>query len=1011
MKKNTRYEMRDAGYENGSALILAVVLTSLLAIVGVLFLMASRMDKIASSAVSQNTDLDMAVDAVIARIAEELALDVPRFDDANGIRLQEYYDYPDINNAWLACSEPVVGGPGSYTWVAVSDVYSTGLRRLDANVVPDYQPPADVCNSTVGSGPYLADADGDGVSDSFWVALPNITSGRGVPIYAAIRVVDNSAMLNVNTAYEFDPCEVLLEKIDGSSLMQINLMALADRPNEPYTDGDETSLRLARTGFGDEPTYERNVVWRYYEPGGLLYTPFDISDELELRNRFLLDQRDTHTRIEELGRPTGDWVNAFRTSLEVPIGTSTPTLDGWFLRASVSADPDIYDYRHIATTYNMDRIITPRGGRMVNVNNSDKYLLYAAVREGLLDGGIADPNPLAAQIAVNIKDFRDGAGYSQVDINDVGFNNFDPTDNVTTILVDGKTYYGFERPCVYISELVHKYVLDLFLDITGKSYAIELHKPYLEDNDPCGWELFIDNSAVPSVNDLPPVPIIWSGSRRFHVIKRQDPNAPLSVGFSDPNGPNPVDGALWVDPEVELSWPVSSDPDVNSYNLYLGTDFNGVEGADKASDEFIANSNDSNYPIVDYNAAGLLHETTYYWRIDVLDDSDAVIGSAGEVWHFTTGPNNYDYNVPTVQFFPWTAKMPDLFRAGSVIELRRPAEDGNYVVVDSVQVPGGLVGAVGERSFQRDITRHKCIRRLWDDNTKPGSTLGYSNSYVDDLEPEMIQAHPYLEPLVYKGKGFKNIGEIGKVFSGNAYTPQLGVYPPDIIGYNNETEHDVRINLADPNFQRIFDYLTVFDPSADGINNDGDVNSSGTEIRDQFDFDVDGDGYPNPGDELKIPGRININTAFWYVIEQLPWVTSEIAQAIVYYRSDIRPFESIGQLNDVDDVLMSPDYSIYRYGRTDGPYAGDEMGFPDLTPGDGVADDLEERDLIFARISNLVTVRSDVFTAYILIRIGRGGPQKRVIAILDRSNVYADGAGGVIGSVRVRALHPVPDPR
>lgn len=81
-------------------------------------------------------------------------------------------------------------------------------------------------------------------------------------------------------------------------------------------------------------------------------------------------------------------------------------------------------------------------------------------------------------------------------------------------------------------------------------------------------------------------------------------------------------------------------------------------------------------------------------------------------------------------------------------------------------------------------------------------------------------------------------------------------------------------------------------------------------------------------------------------------------------------------------------------------------GFPDLTPDDGVEDDFEERDVIFSRISNLVTVRSDVFTAYILVRIGTDGPQKRVIAILDRSDVYSPA-----DKVKIVALHPVPDPR
>jgi hypothetical protein len=40
------------------------------------------------------------------------------------------------------------------------------------------------------------------------------------------------------------------------------------------------------------------------------------------------------------------------------------------------------------------------------------------------------------------------------------------------------------------------------------------------------------------------------------------------------------------------------------------------------------------------------------------------------------------------------------------------------------------------------------------------------------------------------------------------------------------------------------------------------------------------------------------------------------------------------------------------------------------------------------------------------VRIGADGPQKRVLAILDRSLVTSPG-----GKVRILALHPVPDPR
>jgi len=114
-------------------------------------------------------------------------------------------------------------------------------------------------------------------------------------------------------------------------------------------------------------------------------------------------------------------------------------------------------------------------------------------------------------------------------------------------------------------------------------------------------------------------------------------------------------------------------------------------------------------------------------------------------------------------------------------------------------------------------------------------------------------------------------------------------------------------------------------------------------------------------------------------------------------------FASIGELMNVSvPPGGDPNYSICYY-SLDGK---DQPTFPDLTAPDGARDDFEEGDLIFSRISNLVTVRSDVFTAYILVRIGVDGPQKRVIAILDRSRVTP-----LTGKVKIIALQPVPDPR
>jgi hypothetical protein len=235
-------------------------------------------------------------------------------------------------------------------------------------------------------------------------------------------------------------------------------------------------------------------------------------------------------------------------------------------------------------------------------------------------------------------------------------------------------------------------------------------------------------------------------------------------------------------------------------------------------------------------------------------------------------------------------------------------------------------------------------------------TIGFMNTFVA-TGTEMIQAHPANKP-------FTNIGEIGQLFRRDAYLTG----PTDM-------EASVRLNIADQNFQNIFKYLTVIDPAP----------------------------YTSDPNETRIKGRININTAPWFVLAQLPWVSYHtqpnynLAQSIVNYRDTIHgPFRNIGELmTDANSSINSIGY-----------YEGNPIPSALLTPPDGDSDLFELRDAIFARISNLITVRSDVFTAYILVRIGTDGPQKRVIAILDRSGVTPTS-----GKVKIVAIQQIPDPR
>jgi len=836
-------KFRRGTFSGGSALILAVLLTSLLAIIGVLFVMTTRIDKIGTSAISENKELDFAVETVIAKISQQLALDVPGAG-------AEYQDYPGPEDKWLASLEPYKS-QSDYYWRQISDVtgYLAGYNSdIEVKVVGEYGAITDFKNLVAN-----ADADGDGVGDSKWIKLADITSGKGRPIYAAIRIIDNGAMLNVNTAYKFDLSDpnASIFDIDGSSQMQINLMALADRGGTPAGSAEETDLLWLRANNGvgidplDLPKYKQNVIWSYGKPIGA-YTPFDISDELELRYRFLLNHAGIDTRLE-------NWGVEFRNNtLSTPVTPGTGTLDIWFKRAydDGGVDPNYYAYRHIATTCNMDRIINPAGselndGKMINVNIADESLLYEAINAGLLD---ADPNfmvvdtaGLAAQLAVNIADHND-------------------YDTEVTYLPVGQTmYYGFEAQ-PFVSEIAFSVSQTDANNSTNNEFAIELYNPFDVDILLGNFRLELrrqDGTVVSTIN-LTGYGI--ANGNRFVVTN----GAAASNGFG-------VAGLMGMGGGKE-------DPNlVLATYLSLGTD-------------------PPTYALSERYDIYLLRTT-----------------SAEDIY--------LDKQQTEDEWFNWdTAK-------GTRQSYCRSDNNWNVVYQDLQSASETLGGANGVSGGRRNY------------------------NLANSVGP------------------FVTVGDIARVLK---VGPSAD--PCDMIGMRLATEPGeevIRLDLRNPAFANIFQYLTVIDPTSHGW---GEY-------------------------ETRIKGRINVNTAPWFVIAQLPWMAPAIAQEIVTYRDTIAGgFESIGELMQV------PLMGYYAY---DPLYSSVDLDrFPDLTPSDGAVSDFEERDVIFSRISNLVTVRSDVFTAYILVRIGVDGPQKRVIAILDRSQVNSPS-----DRVRIVALHPVPDPR
>lgn len=181
-----------------------------------------------------------------------------------------------------------------------------------------------------------------------------------------------------------------------------------------------------------------------------------------------------------------------------------------------------------------------------------------------------------------------------------------------------------------------------------------------------------------------------------------------------------------------------------------------------------------------------------------------------------------------------------------------------------------------------------------------------------------------------------------------------------------------------------------------------------------------------------IEGLVNINTAPWKVLAQLPFsapnlatvnagtpantqmitLNTEIAQAIVRYRNMFGPFHSIFELNRVLDTVVPYNTAIGNvFQNANGsPDSNDYPAFqgvlnPNLPgflgpntnsmnyPTDGLITDFNQREAEVMRLSNLITTRSDSFTVYLQVQGWRGAGtptaqlvvQRRAAFIMDRS--------------------------
>jgi len=110
-------------------------------------------------------------------------------------------------------------------------------------------------------------------------------------------------------------------------------------------------------------------------------------------------------------------------------------------------------------------------------------------------------------------------------------------------------------------------------------------------------------------------------------------------------GPNPADGDLLTDIWTNLSWRAGDF--AVSHDIYIGDNFDDVNNGTEST--FIGNQ-DGTFIVVGFPGFpypdGLVPGTTYYWRVDEVNDTEPNSPWKGEVWSFSVPPRTAYFPEP-----------------------------------------------------------------------------------------------------------------------------------------------------------------------------------------------------------------------------------------------------------------------------------------------------------------------------------------------------------------------------
>ncbi|MAE62516.1 MAG: hypothetical protein CMJ49_14310 [Planctomycetaceae bacterium] len=882
--------------------------------------------------------------------------------------------------------------------------------------------------------PIGVDADRDGIRDSrwTWAALPRVGN---VQYVAAVIIRDNSAMVNLNTVRALSttggvydasveaPRWVDPTSLDGARFVEeldlnppfglIELKAYYDRQMLPVPFPHARGMRMLYWLYG--PRLYDNFNG---QAGSLVPTSFlklTLQNELELRHRNGLNNSTVNTPLEKMMVDTGsgatdssflrsamteNYFFDFFTSAGLPFpATAEASVRDYFqknpriwlttLSGQAVFAPRLPDYfTNLADQVSQNGDLVPNDPiplvvRQMDINRLTADDLAIEIRMVIergsfsfspMAGGLlntAERERFADQFAANIKDYADADSKltAIVDPND-------PNANV----------YGLEM-LPFISEVyvqqqwrVGSVSVDpndpnnitLTLDSTGEGYVIEIRNPFDVAVDLQDVQLIVDGSSFGgALSTLAGQNSLGSGQTLF--LYANTPGDDLSASGALPGNHPGIAPGTHVTALITQPWPTG--PVSHSDPNYPTDIFVELQVATTSAAQPMVTY--SRLPVRALPDSGTPQQQTW---TDLNTPAPVALGP--EVFYeqrWSIGNAN-KLDMLTFHTDQWDVAEQLL----DVNVLHNPI--------------GALLGQADKSSINPEVGAIETAGR---DPTKMqilfrNDTLEFPGYGVDDAD--QIEQIGELAHIVILGPtDTQTLADVWRNFASPVnHVEDLMMDPgwggsPEVVDPNKPT-------LKVSHLAMLTSRLTTFSPHQDTLDNDGD-------------------GTNNEDDEQFVMGKPNINTMPREVLERIlpipnasAIVRTRLLDAIEAYRDGfLRPATARTEpgIAYPSELFMSAAMrDVYGIDAADNLTEGgmqiDFLNPPTLSDPanqvpDGYAGDREEQALWARYLSQVTSTRSDVFTAYILVRgytAGRfnDGPveQKHIVAVFSRAHLFDD---------------------